>query len=204
MICNPHCVRIWRVTDDAPLLYETEPLSVRLMNTIWADRRGGHDVLDSLSDFRLWAERCGVAGGTELGDADRARARSLRDSLRRLAAAATDDDRAPAVDLSVSLDAARGVVNDHLSGQRSVLRQEGPGGFALDWECPVTGFDEVLARAAREGAELVSGIAAGELRACHGPRCVLYFVKEGARREWCSSVCGNRARVARHYRRSRV
>ncbi|MEV4394429.1 ABATE domain-containing protein [Nonomuraea sp. NPDC049607] len=38
------------------------------------------------------------------------------------------------------------------------------------------------------------------LRTCGAPRCVLYFVKEHARQEWCSPACGNRARAARHYR----
>nr|WP_137969774.1 CGNR zinc finger domain-containing protein [Streptomyces antimycoticus] len=34
-----------------------------------------------------------------------------------------------------------------------------------------------------------------------GPNCLLFFVKHHARREWCSPACGNRVRVARHYRR---
>src|SRR6266851_2221676 len=38
-----------------------------------------------------------------------------------------------------------------------------------------------------------------QLRACHAPGCVLYFVKSHPRREWCSVACGNRARAARHY-----
>ncbi|WP_317183827.1 CGNR zinc finger domain-containing protein [Intrasporangium sp.] len=41
------------------------------------------------------------------------------------------------------------------------------------------------------------------MRACYGPGCVLYFVREHTRREWCSAGCGNRARVARHYHRTR-
>ncbi|MEV8411642.1 CGNR zinc finger domain-containing protein, partial [Streptomyces niveus] len=30
-----------------------------------------------------------------------------------------------------------------------------------------------------------------------------FFVRSHPRREWCSADCGNRARVARHYRRRR-
>jgi nucleoid-associated protein YgaU len=41
------------------------------------------------------------------------------------------------------------------------------------------------------------------LRACHAPGCVLYFVRDHPRREWCSAACGNRARAARHYQRHR-
>ena len=42
-----------------------------------------------------------------------------------------------------------------------------------------------------------------QLRACLAPGCVLYFVKDHPRREWCGPACGNRARAARHYRRHR-
>jgi len=36
--------------------------------------------------------------------------------------------------------------------------------------------------------------------ACGGPGCVPYFTKKDPRRAYCSAGCGNRARVARHYR----
>ncbi|MEU1601426.1 CGNR zinc finger domain-containing protein [Streptomyces sp. NPDC005708] len=39
------------------------------------------------------------------------------------------------------------------------------------------------------------------MRPCLAPNCLLFFVKNHARREWCSPACGNRVRVARHYRR---
>jgi predicted RNA-binding Zn ribbon-like protein len=42
-----------------------------------------------------------------------------------------------------------------------------------------------------------------ELRACLAPSCVLYFLKNHPRREWCSVGCGSRARSARHYQRHR-
>jgi hypothetical protein len=41
------------------------------------------------------------------------------------------------------------------------------------------------------------------LRACGAPGCVLMFLKDHPRREWCSNACGNRARQARHYDRTR-
>ena len=77
---------------------------------------------------------------------------------------------------------------------------------------------DILQRAESEfdpvpfGAEAVTLFAAPsqpdqpgppQLRACLGPGCVLYFVQQHPRREWCSAGCGNRARVARHYHRHR-
>ncbi|MFF0307334.1 CGNR zinc finger domain-containing protein [Streptosporangium sp. NPDC004379] len=69
----------------------------------------------------------------------------------------------------------------------------------------VAADDSARARAALAAAAI--GFLAGphreRLRACPAPRCVLYFVKEHARQEWCSVACGNRARAARHYRQHR-
>jgi predicted RNA-binding Zn ribbon-like protein len=64
--------------------------------------------------------------------------------------------------------------------------------------------DIVLAAVAADAIELVTGADRGRLRICGAPGCVLAFVKDHPRREWCSGLCGNRARQARHYRRSRV
>ncbi len=42
------------------------------------------------------------------------------------------------------------------------------------------------------------------IRECDGDDCELLFLPAGSRRRWCSpAICGNRARVARHYRRHR-
>ena len=67
-----------------------------------------------------------------------------------------------------------------------------------------TPADVVLGAIAASAIELLGGPHAGELRACGAPGCVLMFVKDHPRREWCSPACGNRARQARHYARSRA
>lgn len=41
------------------------------------------------------------------------------------------------------------------------------------------------------------------LRRCANPTCSMLFLAENKRRKWCTSnICGNRARVARHYERT--
>ncbi|MET9063820.1 CGNR zinc finger domain-containing protein [Streptosporangium sandarakinum] len=69
----------------------------------------------------------------------------------------------------------------------------------------VAADDSARARAALASAAIafLAGPRRELLRACPAPRCVLYFVKEHARQEWCSVACGNRARAARHYRQHR-
>jgi predicted RNA-binding Zn ribbon-like protein len=57
----------------------------------------------------------------------------------------------------------------------------------------------VLAELASSAVELFAGEQRSQLRACEAPGCILFFVKDHARREWCSAACGNRVRAARHY-----
>ncbi|MFJ4969175.1 CGNR zinc finger domain-containing protein [Streptomyces sp. NPDC088755] len=61
----------------------------------------------------------------------------------------------------------------------------------------------LVAALARDAVDFLSGREREQLRACHAPRCVRYFIKSHGRQEWCRPSCGNRARVARHYERTR-
>jgi predicted RNA-binding Zn ribbon-like protein len=63
--------------------------------------------------------------------------------------------------------------------------------------------DIVVATLAADAIHLITGPLRGDLRACRAPGCVLMFLKGHPRREWCCNACGNRARQARHYDRTR-
>jgi len=60
-----------------------------------------------------------------------------------------------------------------------------------------------LALIARASIDLLTGPDRMRLGVCGAPGCVLFFLKESRRNQWCSATCGNRARVAQHYRRHR-
>jgi predicted RNA-binding Zn ribbon-like protein len=62
-----------------------------------------------------------------------------------------------------------------------------------------------LAFVATQAAEFLSDpVRAGLLRRCANPACWMIFVAVNPRRSWCvPGVCGNRVRVARHYRHYR-
>jgi predicted RNA-binding Zn ribbon-like protein len=62
--------------------------------------------------------------------------------------------------------------------------------------------DALLAAIAADAVALVGGDDAAGLRRCRAPGCVLVFLKDHPRRQWCSYACGNRARQARHYART--
>jgi predicted RNA-binding Zn ribbon-like protein len=69
---------------------------------------------------------------------------------------------------------------------------------------PEYGGNTRLAFIATQAAEFLSDSAkASLLRRCANPACSMIFVAVNPRRSWCvPRVCGNRVRVARHYRRS--
>lgn len=186
--------------DDVPVLYPTQPKAVRLINTVWADRAGVHDSLETLAHLQQWAAAAGVGDG-QVDESDLDLARELRDALRRLAADATHDDRPGAMSADIDTQAALAVTNRFVADCTPVLRHEPGQGYSRGWrEVGASSFRRELAALALEGADLLAGQV---LRACGGPGCVLYFDRSHSRREWCSAECGNRARVARHYRRKR-
>ena len=177
-----------------------EPLAVRLMSTVWADRYAVHDALGGSGDLGEWLAQTGLVVSALPTTTQVASARHLRDALRRLAAQVTDDGRDRAIS-SLDLSEAVATVNDAIAAAprterlrvvRTRLVRD-----VVEEAVPVTA---ALGRVARHGLALVTE-APTRLRACYAPGCVLYFVKDHPRREWCSLACGNRARAARHYAR---
>lgn len=179
----------------APLL--GEPAPVELMNTVWADRDGVYDTLADPDAAAAWLR----ATGLRTGPADLDRLRRLRDALRRLAAEVTGDPREPAP--VVTRAEAVEVLNEAcaLAPTWSELTWPTGGEPTRVTRVDRAPADRALAAVAEQAAELFAGPDRDRLRACLAPGCVLYFVREHPRREWCSPGCGNRARVARHYRR---
>ncbi|MEU8804151.1 CGNR zinc finger domain-containing protein [Spirillospora sp. NPDC048819] len=188
-------------SDDVPDLYPSEPRPVRLMNTIWADKAGTHDALATVGQLDRWVRQCGIPTVGPLGEADLLRARELRDALRRLAATVANDERPAAVDAGLSVDRALATLNGFTAPSAPELRRDGEGGFHRDWRFSVDGFGRELAALALEAGELLSERPEVRIGACYGPGCVLYYHRSHPRRGWCSAGCGNRGRVARHYRR---
>jgi predicted RNA-binding Zn ribbon-like protein len=190
------------------LLLPGEPAPVRLMNTIWADTVGVHDDLTSPAALHDWlvtvddryaADAVGDPRPDELADA-----KLLRDALRRLAAFVTVDARPAAQSPIESVDDAVAAVNraaTHLPRAQLVIRD---GRLHRDRPAPASPTRVALAELAHDSIGMLTGPSATKLRACHAPRCLLYFVRSQPRREWCSETCGNRARAARHYRRIRA
>src|ERR1700761_8944016 len=88
--------RAWMLPD--------EPLPVRLMSTIHADTDGIHDELRTPADVDAWLDA--ARAGPPATTSELAKARALRDAVRRLAAHVTGDSRQAAASATTDLRAA--------------------------------------------------------------------------------------------------
>jgi predicted RNA-binding Zn ribbon-like protein len=185
----------------APLLGEPPP--IELANTSYARRGRPRDGLQTIEHLAAWLRDMRPRLAFELTDddllsvtaADLADARELRDAIRAVAAATvTRDDPDPG---------ATATLNHHVRRTprwRELLMTPEPTAPLRSGGRPVT---TALATIAEEAVDLFAGPHRHNVRACEGPGCILHFVCDTARREWCSTGCGNRARAARHYAKNR-
>lgn len=64
--------------------------------------------------------------------------------------------------------------------------------------------DQVPGVLASETIDLFTGMSAPDVRLCQRPGCVLFYLKDHPRREWCSPACGARVRAARAYEKRKI
>ncbi len=172
-----------------------EPRPIRLMNTVRADRSGVHDHLTTTGELTAWL------GGAPAAEADLVAFRSLRAALRALAALLAGDTRPIATGHDVERAVAeinRAATSASAWPQLTLSDGEPRRIITTDASAAAS----ALAGTAAEAVDLFTGDRRTLLRACYAPHCVLYFMKDHPRREWCSPGCGNRVRAARHYRRT--
>ncbi|MCG8927234.1 ABATE domain-containing protein [Lentzea sp. CC55] len=76
---------------------------------------------------------------------------------------------------------------------------------AVRWHDDYHGHPALAAIAGEAIGLLADPRRLGTLRRCGDPACSMLFLAENKRRVWCAAnVCGNRARVARHYSRTKA
>ncbi len=191
------------ITASLAVVLPDEPVPVRLMNTIWADRLGVHDALTTAGNLRAWLSAIHLDVGQQApGPGELELFRALRDALRCLAALLTGDTRPAAASATTGIAQAVAHVNDAAAQALSwpqLAYQEGQLHLATAGHATPT--RRALSSVAHQSIDLLTSEDRVKLRACNAPGCVLYFVKDHPRREWCSAACGNRARAARHYQR---
>jgi predicted RNA-binding Zn ribbon-like protein len=177
-----------------------EPLALELHNTRYAEAGTIVDALADASTARAWldaiAPRLPSDGEGDDPDADAlAELRGpVRDALHALIAG-THPTRA-------SLEAINAFSTRAPAARVARWQRGGAPSLTLDF-AGASRSDVVLGALAADAVELLCGQDRDEIRACGAPGCVLVFLRSRTRREWCCPACGNRARQARHYARSR-
>lgn len=170
-----------------------EPVAIEFANTVFAVRGRPTEGLESPRALADWLQDKGFAAGkVTVGDLDAARA--LRTAIRAIAAAATDGGQWDA--------RAVATLNAHAAAParwRELIVEPEPG---VTQRSSGSAVQTALAVIADNAIEIFGGPMRHDLRGCPGPNCILYFLSDG-RREWCSNTCGNRARAARHYAKTR-
>ncbi|MFI5534228.1 CGNR zinc finger domain-containing protein [Kitasatospora sp. NPDC051853] len=186
----------------APLL--GEPLPIELANATYAVRGRFVDGLQTTDHVAAWLRDNRARFTEALPDKDLLAVdpgelettRRLRDAVRQLTHAAAHRTRPPQEAIEI--------VNHQV---RSVPRwRELTWGDTTPLATTHTGADPVgaaLTEVAQQTVDLFSGPDMPKVTACDAPGCVLYFLKDHPRREWCSPACGNRARAARYYERTK-
>ncbi|GGO29306.1 hypothetical protein GCM10010116_58740 [Microbispora rosea subsp. aerata] len=195
------------MTDLVPLT--GEPLALDLVNTRPRTSGGPVDLIATVEGLRGWlnlqAGRLAGAlpedGEPPLTDDDLAAALAPVHEVREHAAAAIDRARRglpPPRDALRALNRAQRaapavrVLAWDGAAVTAAPRRDGPPGVRL------------AAALAEAVADLLTDPAVTTVRQCEADDCVMLFLPAHPRRRWCSAArCGNRARVARHYRRRR-
>jgi predicted RNA-binding Zn ribbon-like protein len=180
-----------------------EPLAVALHNTIYAAGGVGVDALADAGQTEAWL--AAIGGRLPLADypagppPSREHLRALRMAIRSALAAAVDGSAMDAAALAaINAASAR-------APWSPAVREAPANTLARSSEFHgATRAEAVLAAFARSAIELLTGPHRDDLRLCGAPGCVLLFLREHPRREWCCNACGNRARQARHYERVRA
>lgn len=158
------------------------------------------DELTTPESVRAWLFRRDLIDpDAVLHEYCRGRIVALREQLRDLFAAHVGGE--------VPSPEAVNAVNRALTGASGalLLRFEPVTGFSRGSDHPVTQVVEhVMALIAEDAATLLTGDDASKLALCEADGCEWFFLRTHARRQWCSTRCGDRTRAARAYARKRV
>ena len=167
------------------------------------------DLLSSLQDLVAWLIQAGLL--TEK-DAKEIEGKGSRDEMEtlKLAKAFRRTMRDMAERLAAHKpvpQAALDLINQllrHRVGYAQVTRRSGT--FERRYETGFEDANQVLGLLAEGASDLLCACDLSLVKKCQNPACVLFFydTTKNHARHWCSmNLCGNRSKVAAHYRRHR-
>ncbi|TAM87851.1 MAG: hypothetical protein EPN41_07045 [Candidimonas sp.] len=183
---------------DFPLL--GEPLALDLANTRICRQGTVVDLLRNASGLTSWlrAERERLVWRGRATAEDFTAVATLRDTIDALLHAKCASATTP----QAAVDALNRILTKPVPDQYLTWNAAGPKRAMASGSSAVR-RQLLLHTLACDALEVLTGRDAPRLRKCRQPGCRLLFIAHNPRRLWCSGTsCGNRARVARHYRQS--
>jgi predicted RNA-binding Zn ribbon-like protein len=186
-------------THDIQFVFVGNNAAIDLINTEIVSRGELLDLLQDDADLIRWAREASFDISSRLTAGDLSAAKQLRAALKELCQERIDQHPAGRISLVV--------VNQHLQNHATheVLQANtDTGDYELAPDKAASSVTALLANLAYEGAVLLASPQATQLKRCGNPECVLIFLdtSRNQKRRWCSmDTCGNRAKVAKHYRK---
>lgn len=181
---------------DSNFIFVGNHAAIDFINTLICQRGEPVDLLADTTQLIHWAHEAGYAVEGELTSNDLLAAKTLRSALNDLFLAGIQGN-----DIS---NEALSTVNQHLEqyAQHELLQLNTEGELALVPDKGAKSVSALLAALAYEGAQLLASKQLSYVKRCSNPECVLLFLDTSRtrKRRWCSmEICGNRAKVAKHY-----
>lgn len=172
--------------------------ALALVNT-QVERRGEEvDLVPDGSTFAGWLRAHGLTSrrAAAISDEDLQRMRELRIAIRAAFMARSAGCRPPRAAMTTINDAATVIP----STRRLRWGHDGPVEETV-WPEGSQATDVAFAKIAGSAITTLLGDSGNLLRLCEAHGCNRMFIADHGRRRWCSRACGDRVRVARHYRK---
>jgi predicted RNA-binding Zn ribbon-like protein len=157
------------------------------------------DLLEDNNDFLRWVQEAGYRINDGLTLEDLAGVKVLRTALYDIFLAKINAKE-------ISQDSLE-VINQHLAAHqlhKLLQKNEASGELELVADTAGASLPALLAEIALEAANLLTSTQANHIKRCSNPDCVILFLDTSRtkKRRWCSmDICGNRAKVAKHYQK---
>ena len=194
-----------------PFLFVANQLCLDFINTKFVLNGQQVDLLSTFSDLVAWLLEVHLLTGEEAKKIERQwgrqaqgtqtleQARAFRATLREMVERIAAGRPVP--------QAAIEAINEMLRyriGYPQLIRRSGT--FERGYQAESQDANQLLGLLAEAATNLLCTCDLSLIKKCQNPACVLFFydTTKNHARHWCSmTICGNRSKVAAHYRRHR-
>lgn len=192
-------------------LFVSNHLCLDFINTQMIQQGRLVDLLESFDDLVSWlvqasvltaaeaTEAVGKWGGQRAGDRTFEEARAFRAALRGMVEQIVKGRSVP----TTAIESINRLLGARL-GYTQLARVRGR--FERRFQSQTTQTIHLLVPIAESARDLLCHFDLSLIKRCQNPACILYFydTTKNHARHWCSmNICGNRMKVAAHYRRTR-